>query len=253
MSKSKKFTEEDFARFQNFFNSLPPEEHAEVVRDLIGLLYNPIHSYIVSMKIHDNIDIGRPTSFADSYTYALLKNSEACIVGPCMKAETLPMYLQYLHLGIRWFVSNKIRRIKRSNQIKDKKRNTVIYFVQPPIDKDTGLEIEFPDKYQPDILTQELALHLFEFLDKTLSSDKKELLEMRLGVRFPKNENESFCLNYKPAMKFREIAEEVGGGVTVDTVQHRWANLKCEIRETRAAILFFPDDDDEDDDEDEDT
>ena len=232
MSETPILSEEDFARYQKLFNELPQEERFMVVRDLIEQLSQYIHSFISYTRHAEYKGFSRipdTESILCSFTYRLLEKYDTKVIEPFMKAKAFAQYLKYLQQGISWFVRNKIAKGGRD-----------FPFVQPPIDEDNGQEICIPDDYQPDPIMREIYENLVEFLNKTLTDDQIQLLEMRLGVRFEKKEDGSIQLvDYQKQMTFPQIADELGQ--TEDAVQKRFTRLIEEIKESPAVILLYRD------------
>ena len=227
MPEARLFSEEDFVKFQGLLNGLPPEERSKVVKDLIDQLYQYIHDYT---KRIDKPTQLQTTALANSYIRTLLEDYENKVVGPFLGASAFPQYLKYLHRGIAWFVSNKIA-----------KENKDFPFVQAPIDANTEQEVDFADDYQPEKITLEIINCLIEILNDSLSVDQKQLLEMRLGIKFVKDGDSVKLINYQEPMTFPQIAAALGRGQTEDSVHKRFSRLIDKIKETPAVILFYRD------------
>lgn len=212
---------------------LSPEEHTAVVQDLIEQLYQYIHAYIKytkRMKCADNSNMFNTTSFVNSFTFSLLEKQETKVVEPFLKAKAFSQYLKYLQQGISWFVSNKIV-----------KGNRDFPFVQAPTDEETGEEFSFPDDYQPDPVMQDMLDQLSGILNEKLNEGQKQLLEMRLGVKFVKNGDSIRLISYQEPMTFPQIAKALGGGQTEESVGKRFTRLIDKIKETPAVILLYRD------------
>lgn len=225
MPETKKISKEVFARFQERLNNLSPEEHSRVINDLIEQLYQYIHDYA---KRIDKPNPLKTTALANSYIRNLMEDDKERLIEPFLKASAFPQYLKYLQRGIAWFVSNKIA-----------KENKEFPFVQPPIDANTDQEMEFSEDYQPERAAQELFESLIDILSCSLTDDQKQLLEMRLGVKFVNEEVSTQLINYQKPMTFPEIAAELGQ--SVDTVQKRYNRLIDKIKESPAITLFYRD------------